>query len=150
MKTLSLTASAVLAAFFLLASTAPAHAQETVYQDGSVWDISYIRTEPGQFDNYMANLNQVWKQVLDQAIEEGHILSYRVFSSQPVNRDDWNLMLLVEYPNMAALDNLQEKYAPIRNAVLGSLQQANQATTERRALREILGGKLARELTFIE
>ncbi len=137
--------------FSVLVLTAiPTLAQERVYEEGSVWDVSYVRTEPGQFDTYLANLEQVWKQVLDRAIESGDVLSYKVISAQAAFSGDWDLMLLTEYPNMAALDGIQERMDPIVEEVIGSMSTVSESTVERRKLREILGGKIARELIFIE
>ncbi len=138
----------ILLPLLALLIASPALAQEPVYEEGSVWAISYVRTEPGQFDNYLEELSQVWKRLNDMAVERGYILSYHMLSSQAANRDDWDLMLLVEYPNMAALDNVEERYAPLRHEILGSMTEANEADRVRRVLREIVGGKLARELVF--
>lgn len=127
----------------------PAAAQDAPpYAEGSVWDVSYVRTEPGQFDAYMENLRGNWARGLDLAIERGYVLSYRVISGEPANRDDWDIMLLVEYPNMAALDNAQEKSAEIARVMSQTRQQSSEMTAQRVQLRELLGGKLARELTF--
>ncbi len=151
MDTLTVPRPALVAVLALAWLAPPATAQDApIYDEGSVWAISYVRTEPGQFDNYMENLSQVWRRSLDMAQERGYIRSYRILSGQPSDRDDWDLMLLVEYPNMAALDDGEAKYAPIRQAVIGSLVQTNEADRERGVLREIVGGKLARELVFKE
>lgn len=121
-------------------------AQERPYTEGTVWDVSYVRTAPGQFDAYLRDLTAHWKRVNDEAIRQGHIVSYKILTAQPSDRDDWNLMLLVEYPNMAALDNAAEKFDPLVAQVFGSIPASEEATVERSQLREILGGKLAREL----
>lgn len=124
-------------------------AQDRVYDDGTVWDVSYVKTEPGQFDAYLSNLNQNWKRMMEAAKAEGHILSYMILASQPSNRDDWDLMLLVEYPNMAALDNSREVFERNAREVLQTNpEERSRATVERRKLRELVGGKLARQLVF--
>lgn len=86
---------------------------------------------------------------MDAAKAEGHILSYLILASQPSNRDDWDLMLLVEYPNMAALDNSREVFERNAREVLQTNpDEQSRATVERRKLRELVGGKLARQLVF--
>lgn len=136
-------------AFLVIALPSATVAQDRVYDDGTVWDVSYIKTEPGQFDAYLSNLDQNWKRMMDAARSEGHILSYMILASEPSNRDDWNLMLLVEYPNMAALDNSREVFERNSREILQTTaQQQSEATVERRKLRDILGGKLARQLVF--
>lgn len=56
-------------------------------------------------------------------------------------------MLLIEYPNMAALDDTNAKFDPLVE-IFGNQQGAAQATVRPSELREILGGKLAREITL--
>lgn len=133
-------------ALAMLALPTDGFAQERPYTEGTVWDISYVRTAPGQFDNYLQDLAAHWKRVNDEAIRQGHVVSYKILSAQPGNRNDWNLMLLVEYPNMAAMDEAAAKFDPIVAQVFGSIPASERATVERSQLREILGGKLTREL----
>ncbi len=133
-------------ALVMLAVPTEGIAQERPYTEGTVWDVSYVRTAPGQFDAYLRDLTAHWKRVNDEAIRQGHIVSYKILTAEPSDRDDWNLMLLVEYPNMAALDNAAEKFDPLVARVFGSIPASEEATVERSQLREILGGKLAREL----
>jgi hypothetical protein len=124
-------------------------AQERPYSEGSVWDITYVQTEPGQFDAYLHDLRSNWRRTMEAAKAEGHVLSYRVISSGRGNPQDWNLLLLVEYPNMAALDNSMAIMERISREVLQRTpQQQSEAAVQRGQLREILGGKLGRELIF--
>ena len=137
-----------LLAVVLLVSAATVRAQDAVYDDGSVWEITYVRTEPGQFDNYLADLRANWRQVQEVAIEQDVVLSYKVISAPAANRDDWDLVLLVEYPNMAVMDRMRETMMAFSASHFGSQQQGNHAQADRRQLREILGMKLGRELVF--
>ncbi|MGH7564250.1 MAG: hypothetical protein ACREK5_07485 [Gemmatimonadota bacterium] len=123
-------------------------AQDHPYTEGSVWEVSYVKTTPGHIEDYLRDLAAGWKRVNDAAIEQGYIRSYKILAAGAADRDDWDLMLLVEYPNMAALDGGMEKYDPIVAQVFGSLPQSQQATVQRTQLREILGEKLAREITL--
>jgi hypothetical protein len=133
----------------MLSAVTEAAAQERPYQQGTVWDVTYVKTEPGQFDAYMNNLRNGWVRTMEAAKAQGHVLSSRVISAERGNPQDWNLLLLVEYPNMAALDNSMAVMDRIqREVVQQTPQQASEATVQRRQLREILGGKLGRELVF--
>lgn len=130
-------------------SVSGAVAQERPYSQGTVWDVTYVKTEPGQFDAYMNDLRNNWRRTMEAAKAEGHVVSYRVISSERGNPQDWNLLLLVEYPNMAALDNSMAIMERISREVLQrNPQQQSEATVQRGQLREILGGKLGRELIF--
>ena len=49
---------------------------------------------------------------------------------------------------MAALDDANAKFDPLVAEIFGSQQGADPATVKRSELREILGGKMAREITL--
>ncbi|MFN7953721.1 MAG: hypothetical protein U0610_18485 [bacterium] len=123
-------------------------ADDTPYTEGSVLDMTYVRIKPGGFDQYMKFLSTDWKAMNEALKKEGLILSYRIVSSTSANRDDWDLMLVVEYKNMAALDGLDEKSRGVIEKLAGSMAKADEKATQRGEVREIIGEKLGRELTL--
>lgn len=139
---------AAMAAVTVFSLGSAAEAQERPYTEGSVWDVSLVRTTPGQYEAYLADLSNVWKKFNDEAMEQGIVKSYKILSAPRATPEDWNLILLVEYPNMATFDDASEKFDPIAESILGDLQDQGAATVERAQLRDILGSKLARELRF--
>ena len=124
------------------------YSQERVYKQGTVWNISYVRTEPGQFDADMSDLNALWRPILDEQIKQGMIKSYKIIGAQPGNSKDWDLMLMVESENWATFDIPQEEFDKILDKVAGDKFDDSGATVDRRKLREILGGKSGQELVF--
>ena len=137
-----------LAAAATLFATADLAAQDRPYTEGSVWDVTYVKTEPGQYNAYLADLQRVWKQVNEAAMEKGYVLSYRILSAPSGHPGDWDLMLMVEYPDMASFDGADEKFDPLVERVIGNLDDQSSATVERSRLRVIQGSKLAREITL--
>ena len=123
-------------------------AQEKPYKEGSVWDISLIKTKAPYFNDYMNNLNDGWKKVMDEAKKEGIVLSYMVLAQNPRTTNDWDLALLIEYKNMAAFDGLNDKIEKIQSKLFGSQKGIQDAAVKRNELRELLGSRLARELIF--
>jgi hypothetical protein len=69
-----------------------------------------------------------------------------VISTPAANRDDWDLLLMVEFKNMAALDGLRQKYEPIMAKLIGPQTERRTRAVQRSEIREIVGGKLGREL----
>lgn len=80
-------------------------------------------------------------------MKEGLILSYKIISANASNKDDWNLLLMEEYKNMAAFDELDAKFRAIVTR-LASEQEQEKGVEVRAKIREIIGGKLGRELSF--
>lgn len=140
--------STLLAALAVVALSTPAAAQERPYTEGSVWDVTLVRTAPGQYESYLSDLSRVWRAFNEEAKKRGVVTSYKILSAQRATPEDWDLILMVEYPNMATFDDAAEKFDPIAESILGSLREQGEATVERSQLRDILGGKLARELHF--
>jgi len=125
-----------------------AYSQERVYEQGTVWNITYVRTEPGQFDAYMADLNSLYRPILDEQIKRGMIKSYKIIGAQAGNPKDWDLMLMVESENWASFDIPQEEFDRILDEVAGGNFDDSSATVDRRKLRQLLGGKSGQELVF--
>ena len=141
-------AAAVLTALLVLAP-ADALAQDDPYEEGSVWNVTFVRTEEGHFDDYLENLKAGWRAVMDDAKADGLVLSYKVLSHAPRTRNDWDLMLLVEYPNWAAFDGINDRMEAFAAQHIGRTEDARQeALIDRGSLRTILGEALAQELEF--
>jgi hypothetical protein len=63
-------------------------------------------------------------------------------------RDDANIIIMVEYPNFAALDGLREKMDPLVEKVMGNADQRRDMAVKRLDIREILGTRTMREITL--
>jgi hypothetical protein len=123
-----------------------AAAQAAPYREGSVWDLSFIRVHPGMNDEYLNNLRSNWRQGLDAMKAQGVVTSYKIISSEPATRDDWGLLLMIEYPNMAALDRTDALNRQIAAQMTGGEEAQRAGVTQRAQIREIIGGKVGREL----
>src|SRR6266404_7155095 len=124
----------------------PKAAEELPYTQGSVFEMAFIRTLPGGYDAYMKFLQTEWKKVNDAAKKEGLIISYQVGTSSPANKEDWDIVLVIEYKNMAALDGLEEKMRDVAEKAAGSSDKQEDRSKERGRIRGVLGTKLVRQL----
>ena len=123
-------------------------AQDKPYREGTVWSVSFIKVKPGMFDVYMRDLAVARKKVMDQAKQQGLVVSEKILSGSASGRDDWDLMLMVEYKNWAAFDGLSDKFDAIALNAVGSEEKQMQLRVKRNEVREILGTKTLQELTF--
>lgn len=116
------------------------------YKEGVVVVVTSIRTEPGQFNNYMRYLGGDYRKIMDEAKAQGLIVDYGHYSAQPTSPDDADLYTTIVYPNYAAFDGLTEKMAAISAKVFGSRSGAEQAQVNRESLRKVLGSEVLQKL----
>lgn len=138
---------ALLFAAILTLSTSTTRAQEDhAYTQGPVTIVSFVRTEPGMFDDYLRYLDNTYKKVMDQLKKQGAVTEYAIYQAQPRDAQDADVILTVTYKNMAALDTLQASTDPVVKEVFGSLPKAATASVDREKLRKQLGSQTVRQL----
>ena len=136
-----------LCAAILAISTSVTRAQEDhAYTQGPVTIVSFVRTEPGMFDEYMRYLSNTYKKLMETQKKQGIVTDYAVYQTLPRGPQDADLILTVTYKNMAALDGLQERTDPLVKEIFGSLPKASSASADRDKLRKQLGSQLVRQL----
>ena len=122
-------------------STAP-------YNEGGVWTLSLIKTKPGLEDEYLKQITGTVKPAYDEAKKQKIILDYKILTGDASDRNDFNILILVEYANFAAFDGLRDKMDPVLAKVMGSQDQQKEMAVKRLDIREILGTKTMREITL--
>jgi hypothetical protein len=135
-----------LAGLFLLAQSVLA--QDKPYREGSVWNVTFIKVKPGLFDTYMRDLAANRKKLMDQAKKDGLIVSEKMLTGDAAGREDWDLMLMVEYKNWAAFDGLSDKFRVLAQKMVGSEDKQVQMMTKRTEVREIVGSKNFQEIIW--
>ena len=118
------------------------------YNQGSVWELSMIKTKAGLNDEYLKQITTTVKPVYEEALKQKIILSYKILNGEASDSHDFNILILVEYPNYAALDTQREKMDPVLSKVMGSDEQRKNMMVKRLDVREILGTKTMREITL--
>jgi len=139
--------------FIVAATAAPAAAQSArnvleTYDEGPVWHMIYMRTGPGQRAQYLKSLSGVWKQQIDLAKEMGFVLDHRVLTKWPSSTDDWDVLIIEVFPNMAAYDSFWENWAEVDAEIHRSREAEAKAGEQVRAERTMLGVQIAREVIF--
>ena len=131
----------------LSTSTSVTLAQEDhAYTEGPVVVVSFVRTQPGMFDEYMRYLDKTYKPLLDEAKKAGIIVDWAVYGARARDPQDADLVFTITYKNMAAFDNLQARMDPLAKKAFGSLPKAAAAAVDREKLRKELGSQLVRQL----
>jgi hypothetical protein len=137
----------ILCAAILAVATSVTRAQEDhAYTQGPVTIVSFVRTEPGMFDEYLRYLSNTYKKVMEESKKQGIVTDYAIYQATPRDEHDADVILTVTYKNMAALDNLQARTDPLLKEIFGSLPKAASASVDREKLRKQLGSQMVRQL----
>jgi len=136
----------LLAALLTIATTLTRAEDEHAYTEGPVLVVSFVRTEPGMFEEYMRYLSKTYKHLMEESKKQGIITDYAIYQARPHDPQDADLILTVTYKNMAALDNLQARSDPLIKEAFGSLPKASAAAGERTKMRKEIGSQLVRQL----
>ena len=107
-----------------------------------------IKTKTGLSDDYFRQISQSVKPVYEEEKKQKLILDYKILDGDATSPQDYNILIMVQYPNMAALDGLRDKTDPIIEKVMGSEDQRRATAVKRLDIREILGVKTMREITL--
>ena len=139
------------AAAATLALASPAAAQLQVWEDytpqETVIELTYVKVDEGQLDYYLEGLKQTWVRANEAAKSIGQITDYGIYVV-PYGSNEVNLVLRINYPNMASLDADKAEYDKFMEA-WGSANQKNSTATVRELynkIRKIKGTYLLREL----
>jgi hypothetical protein len=97
-------------------------------------------------DLYLRDLGANRKKLMEQAKKDGLILSERLLSGDATGREDFDLILMVEFKNWAAFDGLSDKFRVLAEKMVGSEDKQTQMMVKRTEVREILGTKTMQEI----
>jgi hypothetical protein len=149
-KIYAIAATSLSAAFACLAqpNAASTKGSNAPYNEGPVWTVTMIKTKTGLSDEYFKQITGTVKPVYDEEKKQKIILDYKILSGEASGPQDFNILILVEYPNWAAFDNLRDKMDPIVEKAMGTEDQRVAIATKRLDIREILGTKTMREITL--
>ena len=146
MKIKTLAAIAAFSAAFALPSTVMA--QESSYTPGTVTTVTYVKVEPGQFENYMDYLGGTYKRSMEFQKREGNVVSWHVYAVNNRREGEPDIILTVEqrdYQTNAEQLALQKK----TNEFLATDQhKADTGFGERKKMRTVSGSSQLQELVL--
>ena len=121
-----------------------------VYDQGTVWSLTFVRTGANVADDYLKDLTKTWKASMEEAVKEGLIKSYKVLLGGAANKEDFNIVLMIENENMAVFDTNPEreaKWDAIRKKVEESMKgEFDNTVRNYENIRQLYGTKLMREI----
>ncbi len=148
MKTIFLTT--VLIVCFILGANNSTYSQDDVYDEGTVWSLTFVRTGANVAEDYLKDISKTWKAFMDGAVKEGLVVSYKILFGFPANEDDFNIILMIESKNMASFDPDPErdaKFDAMEEKIKESMKgKYDETVTNYENLRQIYGTKVMREI----
>ena len=148
MKTIVLTTALMVC--FILAANNTTYSQDDVYDEGTVWSLTFVRTGANVAEDYLKDISKTWKTFMDGAVKEGLVKSYKILLGPPANEEDFNIVLMIENENMAAFDPDPErdaKFDAMEEKIKESMEGKYEETIiNYEKLRQIYGTKVMREI----
>jgi hypothetical protein len=139
---------ASLAALVLTLSIVVAAQVNRPYRNGSVWDIGFIKMKPGMETAYLNYIAGDWKREQEALKKDGQIISYKVMTTESHGSNDWNIMLMTEYKDMATKEANEAKADQLLQTVIGTDEKQMQGYRDRLQIREVLENRTAREIVL--
>jgi hypothetical protein len=137
------------------APTAPAQAIRSLKSsskmpdaDEPVWVMTFVKTKSGSSDEYLKSITGLLKPIFDEEKKQKIILDYKILSGDAAGDRDFNVIIMAQYPNSAALNGLRERTEPIIDLIIGPADKRRDLAAKRLDIREILATKTMREITL--
>jgi hypothetical protein len=128
------------------------NAQESdLYSEGhTVWNLTFVKLKANMGDDYLKGLNKTWKASMDALVQQKLLKSYKILMGEASNPQDFDLILMTEFENYAAMDPNPERDAKrddVEKKIREALGEEFQKTVSSYStLREITGRKTMREI----
>jgi hypothetical protein len=116
------------------------------YDEGPVWQIMTFRTAPGKTELYLKNIATVWEHQLKLAVNKGVLIDYKVLTKWSSSPDDWNIMVIEIFPNMASYDTFWKDWAAIDSETVETPEFQERFGRLEETGTEFLGTVFAREV----
>jgi hypothetical protein len=123
------------------------------WTEGPVWEITFYRTAPGHFDDYLKYLRKSVLPQNEEAKKQGLVLDRKVFVKPPTGPGDWDIAFATLYKNMAALDynaDIDKKGKAIaeKHYKTADEEKQREMTKPRFDWRTYLGTQIVREVNL--
>jgi hypothetical protein len=116
---------------------------------GPVWRTWNSRVHEDKMEDYLRYLTEVYSYKLAAWKEAGLLTDYRIVIAEPLSKDDWNVSLMYQYKNMAALDVPEKIWDDVGKKAMDKVKdpEAKAMESEYHEWREFVGwGRMTREL----
>jgi len=136
--------------FSVLFSPTVLKAQSELYNQGTVWELTFVKLKANMGEDYLKGLSKTWKASMDMLVSEKLIKSYKILMGSAANRADFDLLLMIESENLASFDPdpvRDKKMTELEKKIMDGMGDEYKKTiVNYETLREITGNKIMREI----
>lgn len=118
------------------------------YHEGPVWNIAYIRSKAGMEDRYLRYLTGDWKREQEAMKSAGYILDYKVIATEPHGPQDFNVILMTEFKDLATMEANSDKMEALGEKLFGGRSKVESGYQDRASYREVMGDRQGREIVL--
>ena len=116
------------------------------FHNGSVWVVAVIKMKPGMENAYKNYIAADWKKEQEALKKDGQIISYMVIETEAHGTNDWNMLLMTEYKDLATYEANLTKADNLVQTVIGNDAQQMQGYRDRLQIREVQDVRLSRQI----
>lgn len=140
----------VLAALIAVPAAAQLEPWEDYEISDAVWSLTTVKLDPGTQDIYLEGLKSTWVAGNEVAKSLGHIEDYAIYVNQAVSGGAFDLLLVIKFPNSAAMAPSRERYNEFMEAWgKENMESSNETVRDLyNEIREIQGEYMVREITL--
>jgi hypothetical protein len=143
----------ILAAVVCLIGAGTSLAQEH-WTEGPVWNITFYRTTPGHFDDYMKYLRANFIGTTAEAKKQGLILDSKIYVKQARDANDWDVAIATLFPSYGkaldfnAADDAKSKAIQAQHWKTADRDKQQEMTAPRLGWRTFVGSDIVREVNL--
>lgn len=135
-----------LAGMAVMAAPTQVAAQSSSYTPGTVWQVSNIKVQPGQFENYLDYLGGNWRKQLEFGKQQGYVVSYHIFAVNNARADEPDLLLAIEYRDYVPVAQQMEMQKKYEAMMASDTHKLDTASGGRVSMRKEMGSMELQEL----
>ncbi len=145
-------ATSLLAPFLLLATaqsitSQQSATQKTPYTEGPIWRLFFMRSEPGQLDNYMKNFKERTYPAIIEEKKQGIILDFKILvNTQNADPQDWDIIVAYQFKDQASYETFLPANAKLEGDLVGGPDGTKVTAAQRAGMKKTLSTVFVKEL----
>ncbi|MFY9552043.1 MAG: hypothetical protein WAU32_12895 [Thermoanaerobaculia bacterium] len=124
------------------------------WTEGPVWNITFYRTTPGHFDDYIKYLRSHYIVTTAESKKQGLILDSKIYVKQPRDANDWDIAIATLFPSYGkaldfnSADDEKSKAIQAQHWKTADRSKQQEMSAPRLGWRTFVGSDIVREVNL--